>query len=305
MNLQSFDLNLLVVLDTLLAERSVSNAARRLSLSQSAVSAALNRLRAALDDPILVRDGMKMVPTPRAEQLANSVKEILAGVESVLTSPAVFDPSVIKRKFRLATKDYGAFLLVPVLMQRIGVVAPGVDIEIWDTGQDVERSLSSGNVDIAVTDAWELRHCKRTEVLFRETFTCLVQQHHPRIHNELTIERYTQEQHALISARGIVTGNVDVALKKQGLERYVRLTLPHILSAPAVIASTDLIVTMATRIARRFADEHSLKTFLPPIELKGFDIAMAWHPRFDNDSALQWLQNEIRLTAKEVLAQSV
>ncbi|MGB3292261.1 MAG: hypothetical protein WBB01_04595 [Phormidesmis sp.] len=115
----------------------------------------------------------------------------------------------------------------------------------------------------------------------------LARQHHPRIHKQLTLEHYTQEQHALISVRGVVIGNVDVALQKQGLERYVRLTLPHILSAPAVIASTDLIVTMATRIASRLADEHHLKTFLPPINLKGFDIAMAWHPRFDKDFALQ------------------
>ena len=128
-----------------------------------------------------------------ASPLAVSVSEILADVESVLTSRVAFDPSSIKRKFRLATKDYGAFLFVPVLMQRIGAIAPGVDLEVWDTGQNVEQSLSRGDVDIAVTDDWELRRCKRTETLFRETFTCLVQQQHPRIHNELTLEQYTQE----------------------------------------------------------------------------------------------------------------
>ncbi|MGB3294792.1 MAG: LysR family transcriptional regulator [Phormidesmis sp.] len=173
MDLRSFDLNLLVVLDALLTERSVSNAAKQLSLSQPAVSAALNRLRAALGDPILVRDGMKMVPTPRAEQLASYVRDILVDVETALTSPATFDPGVIKRKFRIATKDYGAFLFIPELMRHVSVIAPGVDIEIWDTGQAVEQSLSSGDFDIAITDAWELRHCKRIEVLFQETFTCL------------------------------------------------------------------------------------------------------------------------------------
>lgn len=304
MDLQSFDLNLLVVLDTLLSERSVSKAARRLNLSQPAVSAALNRLRAALNDPILVREGMKMVPTPQAERLAISVREILVNIEAALTYPVAFDPTVVQRKFRIAAKDYSAFLLIPELMRRVSAIAPNIDIEIWDTGQHIEQRLKNGDVDIAITDAWELRSCKRTEVLFRETFTCLARQQHPRIHDQLTLAQYTQEQHALISVRGVVTGNVDVALKKEGLTRQVRLTLPHILSAPAVIASTDLIITMATRIANRVANEYPLKTFAPPIELKGFDIAMAWHSRFDNDAALQWLQNNIRQTAESICRQN-
>ena len=300
MDLQAFDLNLLVVLDALLAERSVSKAAKKLNLSQPAVSAALNRLRAALDDPILVRAGVKMVPTPQAEQLTMPIQEILANIEATLASPIAFDPQTISRKFRIATKDYGAFVFIPELMRRVEINAPSVELEVWDTGLEVGRALQNGDIDLAVTDAWELRHCKCTEILFRETFTCLVSQNHPRIKENLALDQYVQEQHALISVRGRVTGNVDVALRKQGLERRVRLTLPHILSAPAVIASTGLIVTMATRIATRMAGEHPLKTFPPPVDLEGFDIAMAWHPRFANDSALQWLQHEIRLVSKDI-----
>jgi DNA-binding transcriptional LysR family regulator len=304
MDLQSFDLNLLVVLHTLLLERSVSKTAERLHLSQPATSAALNRLRKALNDPILVRDGLQMVPTPRAEQLAEPIQAILKEIEQTLAAPQPFDPSTIDRTFKVATNDYGTFVLVPMLMQRLGSIAPGIDLEIWEIAQDVEASLRQGKVDLVVADAWTLRHCKCTETLFSETFTCLVRQNHPRIHTQLTLEDYVKENHALVSSRGRVTGNVDAALSQRSLQRRVGLTLPHVLSVPAAIASTDLIVTLATRIAKHFATDYALKTFMPPISLDSFEIAMAWSSRMSNDMAIQWLQNELRDVVPEIVADS-
>ncbi|MGK7875594.1 MAG: LysR family transcriptional regulator [Xenococcaceae cyanobacterium] len=303
MDLRAFDLNLLVVLHTLLLERSVSKTAERLHLSQPATSAALNRLRTALNDPILVRDGLRMVPTPRAEQLAEPVQAILAEIEQTLAAPKPFDPSTIGRRFRIATNDYGAFILVPQLMNRLQAIAPGIDIEIWEIAQDVEASLRQGEVDLVVADAWALRHCKCTETLFPETFTCLVRQNHPRIQTQLTLEHYLKENHALVSARGRVTGNVDIALAQQELQRHVRVTLPHILAIPAVIASTDLIVTLATRIANRLATDYALKTFPPPIALDGFDIGMAWQNCMANDPAIQWLRGELMSIGQRIMIQ--
>lgn len=302
MDLRSFDLNLLVILNTLLTEQSVSRTAKQLNLSQPAVSAALNRLRKTLNDPILVRDGSKMVPTARAEQFAIPVQSILADIEATFAALAPFDAKTAKRKFRIATKDYGAYVFIPELMQRIESKAPGIDLEVWDTGQSVEKSLQSGDIDLAITDAWELRHCRCVEELFKETFTCLIQKNHPRIGSTITIEQYVQEQHALISIRGRVPGNVDVALKKLNLQRHVRLTLPHVLSAPAVVASTELIVTMASRIAAQIAERSTLRALPPPVELNGFDIAMAWHPRLSEDAALQWLQEEVRQVSNTICA---
>lgn len=302
MNLHSFDLNLLVVLDTLMVERSVSKTAERLHLSQPATSAALNRLRKALNDPILVRDGLQMVPTPRAEQLAEPIQAILKAIEQTLAAPQPFDPSTIDRTFKVATNDYGTFVLVPMLMKRLGSIAPGIVLEIWEIAQDVEASLRQGEVDLVVADAWRLRHCKCTETLFSETFTCLVRQHHPRIHAQLTLDDYVKENHALVSSRGRVTGNVDVALSQQGLQRHVGVTLPHVLAIPASIASTDLIVTLATRIAKHFATEYALKTFMPPISLDSFEIAMSWSSRMSNDMAIQWLRSELREVVREIVA---
>lgn len=293
MDLRDFDLNLLVVLHTLLLERSVSKTAERLHLSQPATSAALNRLRKALNDPILVREGLRMVPTPRAEQLAEPIQEILSAIEQTLAAPQPFDPSTIDRTFKVATNDYGTFVLLPMLMQRLGVISPGISLEIWEIAQDVEAVLRQGDIDLVIADAWTLRQCKCTETLFSETFTCLVRQDHPRIRTQLTLEDYVKETHALVSSRGRVIGNVDAVLSQQGLQRYVGVTLPHILAIPAVIASTDLIVTLATRIANRFATDYALKTFPPPIVLDSFEIAMAWSNRMDNNLAIQWLRREL------------
>jgi DNA-binding transcriptional LysR family regulator len=304
MDLRDFDLNLLVVLHTLLLERSVSKTAERLHLSQPATSAALNRLRKALNDPILVRDGLRMVPTPRAEQLAEPIQAILTEIEQTLAAPQPFNPSTISRTFKIATNDYGAFVLVPQLMRRLGAIAPGINIEIWEIAQDAEASLRQGGIDLVVADAWTLRPCKCTETLFSETFTCLVRQNHPRIQTQLTLEHYIQEHHALVSSRGRVAGNVDAVLSQQGLQRYVGVTLPHVLAIPAVIASTDLIVTLATRIAKHLATDYALKTFLPPIALDGFDIAMAWSNRMTNDLAIQWLRCELREIGQAIVTEA-
>ena len=293
MDLRGFDLNLLLVLHLLLMERSVSKTAKQLRLSQPAVSAALNRLRTALKDPILVRDGLQMVLTPRAEQLVEPVQALITTIEQTLADPQPFDCSSISRAFRIATNDYGAFILMPFLLKHLQKIAPQVTIEIWDIALDIETALRGGEIDLVVADAWTLRHCKCCETLFPETFTCLVRQDHPRIHTQLTLDDYLQEKHALVSARGRVTGSVDIALSQQNMQRQVQATTPHILAIPAMVAATDLIVTVATRIANRFAIDYQLQTFSPPIALDGFDIAMAWPHRMDNDLANQWLRSEI------------
>ena len=126
-------------------------------------------------------------------------------------------------------------------------------------------------------------------------------QNHPRIDQKLTLAHYLQESHALVTSRGRVAGKVDLVLEKQNLQRHVRVTLPHVLAVPAMIASTDLVVTVATRIADRFATDYNLKAFVPPISLDGFDVAMAWQPRMTDDRAIQWLRNELVAVAQTII----
>ena len=292
MDLRSFDLNLLVVLHALITERSVSLAATKLHLSQPATSAALKRLRSAFNDPLLVRDGLKMVLTPRAEELLMPLENILGQI-GTLNTPRGFDPAIFQGTMRIATNDYGAFVLIPLLMNRLQHIAPGIDVEVWEIGRDALAALNEGKIDLAIADGWTLKQCKATEVLFSETFTCLVRQEHPRIQTALTLEQYLAEKHVLVSPRGIVAGHVDAILAQRGLSRHINLTLPHVLTVPRAIATTDYIVTLATRIADALAPHHQLKLFPPPIPIDGFEIAMAWKPRMANDPAIQWLRSEL------------
>ena len=300
MDLRSFDLNLLVVLHALITEQSVSRAATKLHLSQPATSAALKRLRSTLHDPLLVRDGLKMVLTPRAEELLVPLAAILGEIDRTLDTPTPFNPAIVDRTIRIATNDYGAFVLIPPLMNRLQQVAPGIDLEVWEIGRDALAALNEGKIDLAIADGWTLRQCSSTEVLFPETFTCLVRQDHPRIRAGLTVEDYLSEQHILVSARGRVPGHVDVILAQRGVQRHVRLTLPHVLAVPAAISATDCIVTLASRIAHALAADYHLKMFVPPIEINGFEIAMAWKPRMTNDPAIKWLRSELMSISKSI-----
>jgi DNA-binding transcriptional LysR family regulator len=203
MDLRNFDLNLLVVLHTLITERSVSVAANKLHLSQPATSAALKRLRVALGDRILVRDGLQMVLTPRAVELLAPIEAILGEIERTLTSPEPFDPANVDRTMRIATNDYGTFILIPPLMNRVELIAPNIKIEVWEIGRDAIAALKEGKIDLAIADAWTLKNCQCTEVLFTETFTCLARQNHPRIQGELTLDRYLAEYSSFPSRASI------------------------------------------------------------------------------------------------------
>jgi DNA-binding transcriptional LysR family regulator len=147
-------------------------------------------LRLALGDQILVRDGLQMVLTPRAAELLTPLEAILGEIERTLISPEPFNPGSIERTMRIATNDYGAFILIPSLMQRLQSIAPGINIEVWELGRDALAALKEGKIDLAIADAWSLKHCQCTEVLFTETFTCLARQGHPRIKKKLSINQY-------------------------------------------------------------------------------------------------------------------
>jgi DNA-binding transcriptional LysR family regulator len=300
MDLRSFDLNLLVVLQTLIAERSVSNTAKKLHLSQPATSAALKRLRVALGDRILVRDGLQMVLTPRAEELLIPLEAILGEIERTLTSPAPFNPAQVDRTMRIATNDYGAFILMPPLMNRLQSIAPNINIEVWEIGRDAIAALKEGKIDLAIADSWTLKQCQYNKVLFSESFTCLARADHPRIQGKLTLDKYLAEEHILVSPRGRVLGHVDAVLAKQGWERKVRLTLPHVLAVPAAVSATDGIVTIASRIAHQLAASYDLQILSPPIDINDFQVAMAWRSVLTNDSAIQWLQSELRSICNKI-----
>lgn len=296
-NLRTFDLNLLRVLDALLEEPQVSAAARRLNLSQPATSAALKRLRDALGDPLLVRGGHQMILTALAERLRPKVRRLIADIEETLRAPEVFRPAHSQRSFRIAANDYAVIALLCPLLHQSQRTAPGITVEILPFEDDFERRLAEGNYDLAIRDRWAMRSWRHLETVFREDYVCIARRDHPRLSGKPTLDEFLAEGHVLISSAGRTQGVVDSALDRLKRKRRVTITLPHFIAAPAVVARTDCIMTIARRAAVETVKTYNLRTFPPPLRLPGFDVATAWHPRSETDAGVTWLREQVRKTA--------
>ncbi len=292
MNLRTFDLNLLRVLDTLLDEPQVSAAARRLNLSQPATSAALARLREAFADPLLVRVGNRMRLTALAEALRPKVRRVIADIEQTLRGPADFDPATSERAFRIAANDYAVTAVLSPLLQQLQRSAPSVTVEVLPFEDDFDRRLAEDKYDLAIRDRWSMRSWRHLETLFREDYVCIARQNHPRLSQKPTLDQFLAEGHVLIAPPGRPPGVVDKVLARQNRKRRVAVTLPHFLAAPAVIAQTDYVMTIARRIALQAAQVHKLRVFAPPMRLHGFDVVIAWHPRSEADAGINWLRDQ-------------
>lgn len=302
MHLAGVDLNLAVVLHALLTERSVSRAAKRLGLSQSATSHALRRLRDLLGDPIVVRTREGIAPTPRADALTDKLSAALGALEEALLGAAAFDPKTVERRFYVSASDYAEFVLMPPLLARIATEAPGVDIWVRPYDEGLADHLRRGDVDLVLGVPASIENADgiRGAELFEERFVCLARKGHPLTRGKLTPERFAAARHAFIAPRGRPGGAVDVALAEQGLERRVAFAVPHFLMVPHVVAATDLVVTVAERIARAFVTSLSLQVFEPPLALPPFSLFMFWHVRHDADPAQLWLRRTLASVAAEM-----
>lgn len=305
MNIETFDLNLLRVLAALLQECNVTRAAERLHLSQPAVSHALNRLREQLHDPILVRVGNQLQPTERAAAWAEPVRIWLAQVQATLT-PADFDPAQVERVFRVSMPDYCEFLLAGELLAALARQAPRVRLALLSLGPAVaEQGLESGDLDLAIGYLGEMSASTNfyRQTLFSETFVCMAKQGHPRVQGALSLEAFCAEEHMLVSPQGGgFKGVVDALLQAQGLSRRVRVSLPHFLMAPALVAQSELLVTFAARAAQRFAQQYPLQVLPPPLPIPGFQVSQAWHVRTQHDPVQRWFRQLVLQVAARATA---
>ena len=295
-----FDLNLLRVLHALLTERSVSRAAKRLGLSQSATSHALSRLREGLGDPLVVRDRTGVAPTARAEALREPIGAALALIEGALFSASSFVPATCARRFVIAATDYAELLVIPSLLSVLAKEAPNVDVWIHPYPVDPRDALRRGDVDLVVgilgrDDATSGLHATG---LLDDRFVCMVRTGHPLSRKRLTLARYAAADHVLIAPRGIPGGPIDVALAAKGYERRVAVVVPHFLVAPHVIAKTDLVVTVAERIAKVFVRLLPLRILDVPFEAPRLRLSTIWHDRHDSDPAHRWLRELLATTAR-------
>ena len=305
MRLSQVDANLLVALEILLEERSVTRAARRLGVTQSAMSQALGRLRDTFDDPLLTRIGNSMEPTPRAQALAVPLKTALSDLEAVLSVGPEFEPAQASRQFAIATTDYGALLLIRPLMVHLQRTAPGVSVRVLQPGDDLLRLLDEGEADLLLSVVPRLPQRMRREPLFQESYRCLVHRTHPLVKispndRERWLDVYCESAHVLVGHSGRGPGTVDRLLEQEGRSRQIALRVPYFLAAAPVVQATRLVLTIPSRSAQLFAQEiPQLKVIEIPIELPSFTVAAMWHARYEHDPGLKWLRQVLRDVVRE------
>jgi DNA-binding transcriptional LysR family regulator len=293
MNLQGLDLNLLRLLDALLTERHLTRAAKRVGLSQPAMSHGLARLRAHLGDPLFVRARQGLEPTERAARIAGPLRDALAAIERALAGDD-FDPATARRTFSLATADYGAFVLLPRLLERIARLAPGVDLWARTVADDPVAQLAAGEADAPPSPSPRLRGggaVIHSRVLYEERFVCVVREGHPRVKKRLDLDTWAALPHAFVAPGGKPGGVVDDVLAQHGKQRRVACAVPHFLLAPHVVASSDLVLTVGARVAEAFAKVLPLRIVEAPVALPGFRMSLAWHERQHHDPAQRWFRS--------------
>ncbi len=288
------DLNLFVILDALLEERSVTGAARRLGVTPSAVSHTLRRLRAELGDPLLVRTAGGMSPTVRAEELRGPIRRGLEMIGDAVRVGGRFDPRTASRCFTFATSDLLGLVLLPVLWERLAKAAPRVDLRIGPIFRDVERTLESGAAEIVLSGATAPIDTPGLfrQRLFEERLVCLARVDHPGVRDPLTLDEFCALTHALVAPRG-GPGIVDQALERLGRSRRIAVRLPHFLVAPFLIAKSDLVLTVGESVARAFAQSLPLRVVAPPIELPATTYWQIWHERSQRDAGHVWLRAQV------------
>ncbi len=293
MNISTFDLNLLRILDVLLREQNVSRAAERLALSQPTVSNALARLRELLDDPLLVRVGRRMQPTPRALALEGPIRAALLQIEQTLSVGESFDPLHSRQHFRLAMTDFVEQLCMPTLLCRLQDCAPNLRLDVATLAPSLPvDALDRGSLDLVLGRFDEVparfaRHHWRSE-----TLQIAVRRDHPQVRGALDLDTFLSLRHLWVYG-GQTRGMVDQWLGEQGLSRQIVYTTPNYLQAAHLVAATDLCVVLPTQVARQFAALLPLQLFDLPFALEPFELDLVYLAQRGRERALEWLVNQI------------
>lgn len=289
------DLNLLVTLDVLLSEGSVAGAARRLRLSPSAMSRALARLREATGDPLLVRAGRGLVPTPRAIELRDQVGPIVEGAKAVLRPTKALDLARLSRRFVLRSSEGFAETFGPQLLSMVAIQAPGVTLQFLTKPDKESAPLREGEVDLetGVIDAVTAPEL-RAVPLFRDRWIGVVKGDHPLAVAPVTAESYAEAGHIQVLRRGLHSTEIDEAGRAAGVERRIATVVSGFSTALALVRETQLIATVPERHTEGL--RKGLHSFELPFGIAAFTISILWHPRMDGDEAHRWLRGLVRTT---------
>jgi DNA-binding transcriptional LysR family regulator len=300
-NLSGVDLNLLPLLDALLRRRNVTQAALDAGLSQPAMSRALARLRHLLGDPLLVRDGGGLVPTPLAQALHGPLAEAMADLRALLTRQA-FDPAQSQRTIRLAATDAHGVRVMPGVMARLGREAPGIRLRVEGYGPDLVERMRAGRVDLAfAVSGTPLPPGAESETLARDELALVFRRGHPGADLDWTPADYARFDHAAVSLIGDDPSDIDARLAGLGVQRRVAFVSPSFSSALAVVGSSDLVTTMSRAVALRHADAFGLELRVPPFGRMAYDMTLVWTAVRAADPLLGWFRGVVRDAAREAL----
>ena len=301
MNLRGIDLNLLVVLNALTEERSVRRAGARIGLSQSATSHALARLRALLDDELLVRTATGMEPTPRALALSGPIRLALDGIRATL-APDRFDPATARRASAIVVETYGTIVIVADMVDRIRREAPGVDVTVRSGPLDqIVDDIDKGRADIAIGSARSLSGRFVTRQLMSDRHVCLMRAGHPLAGGAMTLAQFLETPHLLVSMNDEAGDLVDHALAAAGLARRIAFRLPNGLAAVAALLRSDMVAVVSKGAARMFAGVAPLAIAEPPLELPATTFHLAWNRRLHESAAHVWLRRVLAETGQAAM----
>lgn len=289
------DMNLLVALDALLDEGSVVGAARRMNLSPAAMSRTLTRIREAVGDPILVRAGRGLVPTPKALQLQGQVRNVVEQAALLFRSADEVDLSTLRRRFSVRANDFFVGVYGGRLFDTMERMAPLCELCFVPEADTDDEALREGRLDLRVSSNVPTTPEVKVQNLFSTTFVGLAREDHPLFDEEITAARFASYSHISISRRGIARGPIDTALNAQGLERRVAMIAPGFHGAMFMLPDSDLVMPVpkeALLSANRL--KLPLRAFTLPISLPTLVITQSWHPRFDKDPAHKWLRETMR-----------
>jgi len=296
-NNKRLDLNLLLAFDAMLREQGVTRAAEKLGITQSAMSHALSRLRQFFNDPLFVRSGDAMKPTPKAQQLGETVLAIISLVQNDLTSQAGFDPDTTRRTFKLSMTDMGELVILPTLIEKLRTLAPHCSIRTKQVSpESVEEALESGEVDLAIGSLSTVPPGLFQQELFRHNFVTIVSAQNTEIGDHISLDQFCRMQHIVVAQSGRAD-LYDKVIEENGIHRNVYLVTPHFLVIPLILEKNPgMVATVPFELGRVFQKYKGIKMLPPPINIPIFSIRQHWHPRYHHDEANIWLRHIVKET---------
>lgn len=294
MKLLDLDLNLLLVFNQMLIDRSASAAAEKLNMSQPGVSNALRRLRSLLKDDLFVRTSKGMEPTAYALHLAEPVAYALNALQTALSSRERFEPHISIRTFNLAITDIGEMYFMPPLMEALSRVAPKIRIRTHrPSSSNVREDMEAGAIDLALGSMPNLQTGFFQKRLFRQRYVCMFRKGHPVASDPISLAQFTQLEHVGVLAPNTGHGEIDTLMARAGIARHIRLVVPHFIAVGHILQSTDLIATLPERFADRSKEPFRLVVSPHPVKLPEIPINMFWHAKFHRDPDNMWLRQMI------------